>query len=237
MICMRGIIGPVAAQKLVKEEGITTIEELRKHPDKLTHQQKIGLKHYDDFEQRIPRDEMLLLRDIIFKKIKKIDPEYVAEVCGSFRRGKADSGDIDILLCHPNFISTSAKQPALLRDVVKALERIDFVTDTLSLGDTKFMGVCRLPEEKEKTYVFRRIDIRLIPHDQYYCALLYFTGSDQFNKTMRGHALDIGFTLNEYCLRPVGSTGVPGEKLEVKSEEDIFDYLGMDYKKPTERNL
>jgi len=48
---------------------------------------------------------------------------------------------------------------------------------------------------------------RLIPHDQFYCALLYFTGSDMFNKNMRQHALEQGFTLNEYCLRPVGVTG------------------------------
>ena len=28
-----------------------------------------------------------------------------------------------------------------------------------------------------------------------------------FNKDMRTHALGEGFTLNEYCLRPVGVTG------------------------------
>ena len=50
---------------------------------------------------------------------------------------------------------------------------------------------------------FRRLDIRLLPYDQYYCGILYFTGSDQFNKAMRSHALDQGFTLNEYSLRPL----------------------------------
>ena len=55
---------------------------------------------------------------------------------------------------------------------------------------------------------FRRIDIRLIPIDQYYFGILYFTGSDLFNKQMRAHALDKGFTLNEYCIRPVGATGL-----------------------------
>ena len=50
---------------------------------------------------------------------------------------------------------------------------------------------------------YRRLDIRLLPYDQYYCGILYFTGSDQFNKAMRAHALDQGFTLNEYNLRPI----------------------------------
>lgn len=55
--------------------------------------------------------------------------------------------------------------------------------------------------------VYRRLDIRLLPHDQYFCGVLYFTGSDLFNKDMRAHALEKGFTLNEYTIRPVGSTG------------------------------
>ena len=46
--------------------------------------------------------------------------------------------------------------------------------------------------------------------DQYYFGTLYFTGSDMFNKAMRQHALDKGFTLNEYCIRPVGDTGTIG---------------------------
>lgn len=50
---------------------------------------------------------------------------------------------------------------------------------------------------------------RLIPKDQYYCGVLYFTGSDIFNKNMRTHALEKGFTLNEYTLRPLGITGQP----------------------------
>lgn len=52
---------------------------------------------------------------------------------------------------------------------------------------------------------------------------------------MRLHANEIGFTLNEYTIRPIGSTNVPGEPLPVTSEEDIFDYLDMEYKKPEER--
>ena len=59
----------------------------------------------------------------------------------------------------------------------------------------------------KKDSVARRLDIRLIPQDQYYCGILYFTGSDLFNKNMRAHALDRGYTLNEYTLRPVDKTG------------------------------
>ncbi|KAH3866823.1 DNA polymerase beta-like isoform X2 [Dreissena polymorpha] len=228
-------IGPAAARKFV-EEGICSIEELRKHTDKLNHHQQIGLKHYEDFEKRIPREEMLTLQEIAYSGIAAIDKDYTAKVCGSFRRGAETSGDIDILLTHPHFTSTSKKMPELLKNVVTKLEDMEFITDRLSLGDSKFMGVCKLADTKDVKHAYRRIDIRIIPHDQYYCALLYFTGSDMFNKNMRAIAIEKGFTLNEYSLRPMGSTGVPGEPLPVTCEEDIFDYIDMEYKKPAERN-
>ncbi|CAC5423489.1 POLB [Mytilus coruscus] len=228
-------IGPAAAQKFV-QEGIHSIADLRKNTDKLNHHQQIGLKHFEDFETRIPRKEMLELQDLALREIHKLDTEYNAEICGSFRRGAETSGDIDILLTHPSFTSTSKKKTKCLHDVVKLFENIGFITDTLSHGDEKFMGVCILKKKtggEEPKY--RRIDIRLIPFDQYYCALLYFTGSDVFNKNMRAHALEKGFTLNEYTLRPLGSTGTPGEPLPITSEEDIFDYLEYEYKKPCDR--
>lgn len=36
-------IGPAKAQKLV-QEGITSLEALKKHQDKLSHHQQVGLK-------------------------------------------------------------------------------------------------------------------------------------------------------------------------------------------------
>jgi DNA polymerase/3'-5' exonuclease PolX len=50
---------------------------------------------------------------------------------------------------------------------------------------------------------FRRLDLRILPVDQFYLGVLYFTGSDMFNKAMRVRALDMKFTLNEYTLRPL----------------------------------
>nr|XP_028596973.1 DNA polymerase beta [Podarcis muralis] len=229
-------IGPAAARKFV-DEGIKTLEDLRKNEHKLNHHQRIGLKYFEDFEKRIPRKEMLEMQEIVLSEVKKVDPTYIATVCGSFRRGAESSGDMDILLTHPNFTSESSKQPKLLHQVVEQLENIHFITDTLSKGDTKFMGVCQLPsKDEETTYPYRRIDIRLIPRDQYYCGVLYFTGSDIFNKNMRTHALEMGFTLNEYTIRPLGITGVAGEPLLVNSEKDIFDYIQWKYREPKERS-
>ncbi len=40
-----------------------------------------------------------------------------------------------------------------------------------------------------------------------------------------------------HTLGAVGSTGVKGDPIEVHSEEDIFELLGMTYKSPEQRNL
>ena len=45
------------------------------------------------------------------------------------------------------------------------------------------MGFC-----KYKNNLIRRIDIRLIPFESIYAAILYFTGSYELNKIMRINA-------------------------------------------------
>lgn len=63
----------------------------------------------------------------------------------TYRRGKLESGDIDVLLTHPSYTSTdgSKKRSQLLKQVVSLLESKNIIIDTISLGDVKFM-VCIL---------------------------------------------------------------------------------------------
>lgn len=231
-------IGPAAARKFF-EDGVKTLEDLKKIEHKLNHHQQIGLKYFEEFEKRIPRDEMEKMESLIVEELKTVGTEYIGTICGSYRRGAASSGDIDILLTHPKYTAESEKQPKLLHAVVEHLESVGFITETLSKGDTKYMGVCQLQksdDDDEEEFLHRRIDIRLIPKDQYYCGVLYFTGSDIFNKTMRTHALEKGFTLNEYTIRPLGVTGMAGEPLMVDSERDIFEYIEYKYREPKDRS-
>ncbi|XKL59996.1 hypothetical protein PGB90_001012 [Kerria lacca] len=224
-------IGPAKAKELIAD-GIETIEDLRKHTEKLNHHQIIGLKYLEDFETKIPREEIEQIEVVMRSKISELDSQFEIIICGSYRRGKQESGDIDVLISHPSYTSHDTKSDnKLLENVVNVLKSCQLIVETISLGSVKFMGACRIAKRS------RRLDIRLTPYDQYFCAVLYFTGSDLFNKEMRAHALNNGFTLNEYTLRKIGSTGVPGEPLLVTCEEDIFDYIDYPYKKPEERNI
>lgn len=186
------------------------------------------------------------LKAVATAAVHAVDHDAFGEICGSYRRGAATSGDIDMIVTHKRCLSTTDPKPPamskLVERIVAHMRTSGFVTDTLSLGESKFMGVCRLPGTvmtKEvstmSTHLFRRIDIRFIPLDQYHCGLLYFTGSDELNKEMRRKAIEMGFHLSEYCIRPVGEGGVMGEALPVTSEHDIFDYLDMPYLEPKDR--
>ena len=50
-----------------------------------------------------------------------------------------------------------------------------------------------------------------------------------FNVVMRRHALTLGYSLNEH-----GFTPQPINE-NFKTEQDIFDFLGQEYKSPIER--
>ncbi|KAL3270543.1 hypothetical protein HHI36_021081 [Cryptolaemus montrouzieri] len=213
-------IGPAKAQSLVND-GITTIEKLRQNTHILNHHQQIGLKYYEDFQKKIPREEIQEIEAVIKRNVSKMDKEFLVTICGSYRRGKPESGDIDTLITHPSFRYDKKRKKtnetsSMLKKIVDALKD----------------WACRLSPES----ITRRLDIRLLPHDQYFCGVLYFTGSDMFNKAMRAHALEHGHTLNEYCVRPIGSLGTPGEAVPINSEEEIFDYVQYPYRKPEERN-
>ena len=78
-------------------------------------------------------------------------------------------------------------------------------------------------------------------------ALLYFTGSDHFNRSMRYYAKQaFQLSLSDKELAPafymrVEGVGMQkqhnnGERIPRDSEQQIFDELGLEYKHPFERN-
>jgi DNA polymerase beta len=255
-------IGPVRAGEL-NNEGIT-LEMLRSDYyaykeegeliKKLTHHQIIGLKYYNQFIKRIPRQvisqidnkiQKLLIRYLESKQINAIDMDITAIICGSYRRGCESSGDIDLLI--------SGNEKFELIDFVKFLTERGLITDHLTeKGTTKFMGVC------EDGY---RLDIRFIPKESFGAALMYFTGSKEFNTMVRTEALKQGYTLEEYGLYPLiieedkenkttkngkerkkitnSHQHMKGQKISCPTEETIFDILSIDkkYLDPTKRNL
>jgi DNA polymerase lambda len=86
------------------------------------------------------------------------------------------------------------------------------------------------------------LDIIVVPYDEYACALLYFTGSAHFNRSMRLLARRMGMSLSEHSLnKNVIRKGTEklnnGEKLNMLTEECIFKCLNLTYRSPEERDF
>lgn len=214
-------VGPSKARVLY-ENGMRSLGDIRKNTDLLTTQQRIGLKHHSDLKKKIPR-RMIITMQIIFvyflnKKFGK--DNYELEIAGSYRRGATQSGDIDCLITSKVFG---------LRDVVNLLRKKGVITDVLSMRDTKFMGVAHCPKGDGLHF---RLDIEFVPPEEWGTALLYFTGSKGFNVYMRGEAKRQGLLLNEHGLYNIKS----GRKvLEDPTEEEVFSQLDMKYIPPERR--
>lgn len=222
-------IGPVKARKLVEDFEVKSIEDLRSKsaadPTLLDAAQKVGLKYFEDFDQRIPREEMMK-HEAILEAAKPSNMKI--EIVGSYRRGSESSGDIDVLI---NFPRQKVPSTADFQAYVTELQRIGYITDILALGNHKCMAVCRI----EGSNIHRRLDLLLTPNETWPFAILYFTGSDRFNVAMRAHALELGWSLNEKGFTPMNAETAKETIPPLKTEKDIFGFLGLQYIKPAER--
>ena len=228
-------VGPAKIKKW-KDQNINSIEELKKaileNKIKITHHINIGIKYYYDFLKRIPREEVNIIENKCSKICKKINNSNKFIVCGSYRRGKKDCGDIDILITNPILkTNDDIENSGLLKIFVNELKKQKIIIDDLTNeGNKKFMGVCKV----NKNGTPRRIDIRCIEYPALSCAMLYFTGSKDFNLLCRKSAIKQNLILNEYGLFKKNDKK---ERIYLPTEEDILKYLSIDlnYLDPTKR--
>jgi DNA polymerase lambda len=170
---------------------------------------------------------------------QQINPGLEVVTCGSYRRGKLTCGDVDILVTHSDGRSHRGVLPKLIQEGRES----GFLTDDLTIhndqnGGGKYLGVCRLPGQDRK---YRRIDIYVTPYAEFPCMLLHFTGSGHFNRSIRSKADKLGMSLSEHSLnigviRKNGVKVFEGTPVPVFSERDVFKYLDLPYREPTERD-
>jgi DNA polymerase beta len=218
-------IGTVIAKKLIEKYKIKSLDELIKKVNseeiKVNDKIMLGLKYVGKFKGKIPRKHI----DDIYDYLTKFNSNIV--ICGSYRRGLEFSSDIDVLLYDQDLLTMNdVKKSNMLNNYVKQLTKYKLIVDNITNNNvTKYMGFIKW----ENT--IRRIDIRLIPYESIYTALVYFTGSYELNKIMRRKAKELGYKLNEYGLYK------NNKFIYITSEKELFKKLDMKYLKPTERNI
>ena len=224
-------IGHKTALELYNKYNIKSIKDLKKlyKTGKIELPPNVvkGLQYYGKIKENIPRLEIDKINNFLLETLKSLDKELFGIICGSYRRLKLTANDIDMLLVHPRLKTKKDIENSKLNYLKLFIEELikrKFIVDSLTDINvpTKYMGLCQIENNP-----IRRIDIRFIPYESYYYAMLYFTGSKDFNKKMRMVAINLNYTLNEYGLYDKSN-----KMLKANSEKEIFDYLGMEYVDP-----
>ena len=162
-----------------------------------------------DESERMTRAEAEALAD---KMTKLLNPfvDFV-EVCGSYRRGREDPGDLDIVI----ILKENESLPAIVEKLVG-----------------QYTAVNWLGEKKTQIVVDGvKVDIKVSSLEGLGAALLYFTGPGGYNIGMRRSAKSKGLKLNEYGIW----TRDTNVYLGGATEEEIYAVLDKTYKPPEMR--
>jgi DNA polymerase IV len=149
---------------------------------------------------------------------------------------------IDFMITKPG-ASIYELRNILLDELVPSLFAQDFLQVSLAVtsktNGTKWHGASRLPGRDGAKW--RRVDFLLVPEEEMGAALIYFTGNDIFNRSIRLLASKKGMRLNQHGLWKDVIRGrnreriTQGSLLEGKSERRIFEILGVPYRPPEHR--
>ncbi|XP_073252923.1 DNA-directed DNA/RNA polymerase mu-like [Porites lutea] len=270
--------GPATARKWYEKghRNMFDIIQAVKNGMKLTEQQTMGLKYYDDLIQPVPREEAIGIKNIVARELNSIQPNCTVELVGGYRRGKPSGHDVDILITHKDVHRVEGL-------LVKLVERLDklghmvhkdlmagrnstlggsqkhtvghmdnldhcfcmFQLTTTALassesdsptGSTRNGGSCTDDfQEGRGGRAVRRVDLIVTPPSQFPFSLLGWTGSKQFNRSIRDYAWKIlKIKLSNHGMWDHNQ--VPPCLLEANSEEEIFATLKLEYRKPEDRN-
>ncbi|KAI4842316.1 DNA polymerase beta-like protein [Aureobasidium sp. EXF-8845] len=231
-------VGLHAAERWVSA-GYRTLDDLLQKAE-LNDNQRVGIAHYDDFNTRIPRAEVEIHAATVTKALKGLDKGYSIYTMGSYRRGAQTSGDIDLLITKPA-ASIDEIRTMIMDRLVPLLTQQGFLVaalaETSQADGTKWHGASCLPDSS----IWRRIDLLLVPEEELGAALLYFTGNDIFNRSMRLLASKKGMRLNQRglykdVLRDHGREKLSeGTLVEGRDERKIFEALGVPWRPPEHR--
>ncbi|PKY04610.1 putative DNA polymerase POL4 [Aspergillus campestris IBT 28561] len=200
----------------------------------LTANQRVGIEHYHDFAQRIPREEVAAHGAMVRDAVLRVDPDMQVLIGGSYRRGARNSGDIDVLITKTD-ASAGQIRTVMVETVIPDLFRRGFLqvglATTAAADGSKWHGASQLA----KGAAWRRIDLLFVPGSELGAALIYFTGNDIFNRSLRLLARRRGMRLNQRGLYRDVVPGTRGRLVEGRDERGIFGLLGVPWRAPEDR--
>mmetsp|Transcript_27068 Transcript_27068/g.41128 ORF Transcript_27068/g.41128 Transcript_27068/m.41128 type:complete len:361 (+) Transcript_27068:967-2049(+) len=121
-------VGPTTAQRLymldfidinqirktLQQERLQRMEKTCKSSDLvlssfLNRNQLVGIECYEDFQEKMSRSEVEQIFQICRNELSKLLPNASMEIMGSYRRGKQECGDADLLIFDPDWDNCTPK--------------------------------------------------------------------------------------------------------------------------------
>ncbi|KAF8963684.1 DNA polymerase mu [Flammula alnicola] len=212
---------------------------------------KIALALREDFDIPISREEVEEMHRVVMKELHGIQPGCVSTVVGGYRRGKQQSNDVDIVISHPDLKKGADIVKGLCNKLTKHLYARGMVTHVMHLSGfhahnalrtehwdslEKALTVFRLPpdDQGKHTRLHRRLDLIFATPAAYWTAVVgWQVHSCMFERDLRRWAkVEKGMKFDSS-----GMTRRHDSKLFIpRSEEEVFDILGLDWVDPTMRN-
>ena len=210
-------VGAVTAREFY-DRGWRDLDDVVEYGwDSLNRVQQVGLKYYDDLLEKIPRDEVEFIAARVTEHAKRVRDDGI-ECCvvGGYRRQKALSGDVDLILSHRD----ESKTLNLVSDVVSSLEQEGWITHVLQLSltgtkrdqqtlalrpdgvprgfdtldkalvvwqDIHYEPSADEPHQKNPN-IHRRVDIIISSWATVGCAILAWSGETTFQRDLRRYA-------------------------------------------------
>jgi DNA polymerase (family 10) len=239
-------LGPKTINLLWKQLNITSLEELSEaiQSGKLKSLKGMGEKKIasiqkgiESFKARVAVDGVAPRRagiadadeqaELLLAGVRKIQGVMRAEIAGSLRRRRETIGDVDLI--------ASVQDASEAATVIGEFVKLPGVIQTLGAGESK--GSVKVANGMQ-------VDLRVVPHDNFGAALLYFTGSKEHNVKIRGLAQKQKMTLNEWGLYKLDqyekakketAKPPPIKPVASESEESIYIALGLSFIEPEMR--
>ncbi|KAF4968561.1 hypothetical protein FZEAL_10369 [Fusarium zealandicum] len=257
-------VGDVTAREFYRK-GWRDLDDLVQYGwNSLSRSQQIGVKYFDEFLLKIPRDEVASIGATILRHARQIDSGFEMVIVGGYRRGKQQSGDVDVVLSHRD----ESKTLEFVQGVTASLENAHFITHTLTLSlhnsergqrpvswkgegtrgsgfDTldKAMVVWQDPAMEDAPH--RRVDIIVSPWKTVGCAVMGWSAGTTFQRDVRRYCKKVkGLKFDSSGIRrradgmwvdlEGSSAGDAAPDMET-AERRVFEGLGLDWRSPEER--
>ncbi|WVQ86482.1 hypothetical protein IAS59_000195 [Cryptococcus gattii] len=258
-------IGHFRAKELYERHHCRTLEDVKRYfadmekdgeaeqgRGKGRRRMRGGMKEYEiveewmklknELDQKIPREEVEEIAACVLENLEAFIPNCEYTICGGYRRGKTQSSDVDIVFRPPK----DDQDIGLLRALYLRLSELRIVTHVLHVThrdpNQPIRAAAQNFDNLDKAFVIfklpgkgrlhRRVDLISAPRDRYASAVLSWTGSMMFERDLKRYAEnETGHKFRAGLIKIA-----TGEEINLETEREIFDYLGLRYIPPELRN-